>query len=397
MSDRFSRLAELAVHGANVQPGQIVLVRCELGQEPLARAVTALAYDRGALFVEVDFFDPLVKRARVEHADPDTLAFVPPWYGERVLAHADARGARVTLSGVTVPNPLAGLDPALAGRDLLPRLAELTGVVAARTTNWCIVPCPHPAWAELVHPDLGVDEAVERLWHEVEHVLRLDEPDAPAAWDARMVELSEVARRLTEHRFDAIELRGPATDLSIGLLPSHAWSAADFTTVDGLRHLPNLPSEEVFTTPDPARAAGHVAATKPLVLNDGTIVRGLRVRFEGGVVVELEAEENAAALRSQLEIDDGARRLGELALVDRHGRIGPLATVFYSTLLDENAASHIALGAGFPFLVDEQARSLVNTSANHVDFMVGSSELEVDGITGGGERVHVLRGGEWQM
>jgi aminopeptidase len=202
---------------------------------------------------------------------------------------------------------------------------------------------------------------------------------------------------MTERAFDAIELRGPGTELTVGLLPTHRWWSADFTTADGLRHFPNLPTEEVFTTPDPQRAAGHVASTKPLALRDGTIVRGLRVRFADGVAVEIDADENGDALRTLLEIDDGALRLGELALVDGHGRIGPLGTVFYNTLLDENAASHLALGAGFPFLVDEEHKERVNDSAQHIDFMIGSPELDVDGVTADGERVPVLRQGDWQI
>jgi aminopeptidase len=269
--------------------------------------------------------------------------------------------------------------------------------VSARSTNWCIVPAPHPRWAATVYPDLAEDEAYERLWAELEHVLRLDEPDPVAAWDERMTVLNDAARRLTERAFDAIELHGPGTDLEIGLLPTHSFWAADFTRADGLRHFPNLPTDEVFTTPDPLRTSGHVTSTKPLALRDGTIVRGLRVRFEEGVAVEIDADENVDALRGLLSVDEGARRLGELALVDRRGRIGPLGTVFYNTLLDENAASHLALGAGFPFLVDAEQVGRVNESAQHIDFMVGSPDVEVDGITPAGERVPVLRGGEWQI
>ena len=228
-------------------------------------------------------------------------------------------------------------------------------------------------------------------------MLRLDEADPNAAWDARMATLTDAARRLTERAFDALELRGPGTELTIGLLPTHRWWAADFQRADGLRHLPNLPTEEVFTTPDPLRTSGHVTSTKPLVLPGGTIVRGLRVRFEQGIAVELAADANAETLETLLEIDDGARRLGEVALVDRHGRIGPLGTVFYNTLLDENAASHLALGGGFPFLVDAEHVGRVNESAQHIDFMIGSPELDVDGVTATGERVPVLRGGDWQI
>jgi aminopeptidase len=397
MADRLQRLAELSVHGANVQPGQIVMITAEIGQEEQARATAAAAYRVGAKFVDVDYFDPFVKRARIEHADPDSLAFVPPWLGERILEHAAQQGARVTLVGMTAPNPFQGLDPKLVGRDMLPRVKELTRVVGERSTNWCIVPAPHPEWAKLVFPDLPEDEAYERLWRELEHVLRLDEPDPNAAWDSRMAELKDSAERLTARSFDAYELRGPGTELTIGMLPTHRFWSADFLRADGLRHLPNLPTEEVFTTPDPLRTNGTVAATKPLALRDGTIVRGLRVRFEDGVAVEIAADENGQALDALLSIDEGGHRLGELALVDKGGRIGALGTVFYNTLLDENAASHIALGSGFPFLVDEDVKPRVNESGQHIDFMIGSPELEVDGVTADGERVPVLRGGEWQI
>jgi aminopeptidase len=357
MADRWTRLADLAAHGANVQPGQIVLVQADLGHEELACAVAAAAYDRGAKFVDVNYFDPYVKRARIEHANPDTLEFVPSWYGDRFTEHAKEHGARVTLNGVTAPNLLDDLDKTLVGRDRLPRVKELSDIVGKRLTNWCIVPAPHPAWASLVWPELPEDEAYERLWSELEHVLRLDEPDANQAWDERMTVLRESASR----------------------------------------HLPNLPTEEVFTTPDPLRTEGRVTSTKPLVLQDGTIVRGLRVRFEAGRAVEIDADENAEALRARLAVDEGGLRLGELALVDRKGRIGPLGTVFYDTLLDENAASHIALGSGFPFLVEEADAARVNESATHVDFMIGSPELEVDGVTGAGERTPILRDGDWQL
>ena len=396
-SDRLARLADLAVYGANVQPGQVTIVTAEIGQEELARAVAAAAYDRGATFVDVDYFDPLLKRRRLEHADPNSLSFVPEWYGERALTHADIGGARVSIVGVTVVNPFAGLDAGLAGRDMLPRIKELTQIVSDRLTNWCIVPCPHPAWAALVHPDLPANEAYERLWQEIEHVLRLDEPDARAAWDERMAALVEASGKLEARRFDAFELRGEGTELTVGMLRTHKWHAADFSTISGLRHFANLPTEEVFTTPDPLRTDGYVTSTKPLVLRDGTIVEGLRVRFEGGTAVEIEAAENGGVLRSLLAIDAGAHRLGELALVDRHGRIGPLGTIFYNTLLDENAASHIALGAGFRFAVDDEDVPNVNQSAQHIDFMIGSPEMEVDGITADGERVPVLRAGDWQI
>jgi aminopeptidase len=182
MADRLERLAELAVHGANVQPGQVLLVTGEIGNEDVARAVATAGYRRGAKFVDVDYFDPHVKRARIEHADPDTLDFVPPWYGQKMLEHAEDEGARVTLATLTAPNLLDDLDKKLVGRDMLPRVKELTKIVGDRSTNWCIVPAPHRAWAALVYPDLDEDAAYERLWNELEHVLRLDDGDAASAW-----------------------------------------------------------------------------------------------------------------------------------------------------------------------------------------------------------------------
>jgi aminopeptidase len=397
---RFDRLAKLIVEfGANVQPGQIVALTAYVGgQEELARAVAGAAYAHGARFVDMFWFDPLVKRERIANAAEDTLDFVPDWYGNRLIRIGEERSARISFTGPVVPDAMEGLDPAKAGRDQLPFQKEVPLLIDARSTNWCGTPCPNRAWARLVFPDLDPDEAYERLWQLLEHVLRLDEPDPVAAWDERVKTLKATAQKLTDRRFDAIHLEGPGTDLTVGLLPSSIWWAASFETAGGIRHMPNLPTEEIFTTPDPLRTQGRVTSTKPLVLRDGTIIRGLRVRFENGRAVEIEADENAAALQSLAAMDDGASLLGELALVDRQGRIGPLDTVFYDTLLDENAASHIAIGNGFVFAVDDDADlERVNHSGTHVDFMIGSPELDVTGISRAGERVPLLRGGDWQL
>ncbi len=393
-----ARLADLAIgFGANLQSGQIVAIGGEPGKEYLVRAIAESAYKHGAKFVDVAWFDPWVKRARIEHADEDTLDFVPPWYGERLLALGDHRAARVALSGPTAPGLLEDLDPVRSGRDRLPSVKEAGKVVNDRTTNWSIVPCPTPAWAKLVHPDLPDDEALARLEEQIIHVLRLDEPDPIAAWRERADTLVSVAERLTERRFDALHYEGEGTDLTLGLLAGARWQAARFETVDGIEHMPNLPTEEVFTTPDPARADGHVTSTKPLVLIDGTVVRNLRVRFEGGRAAAVDADSAQDVMRTIITRDDGAARLGEVALVDGDGRIGRLDTVFYDTLLDENAASHIALGQGFPFLVEGDGAEAVNESQIHIDFMIGSSELRITGITAEGDRVPVLTGGRWQI
>ena len=391
------RLAELALYGANLQPGQILAITTHPGKEELTRTIARKAYRRGARWVDMTTFDQLVKRERVAHAPEDSLDFVPPWLRSRLLWLAEERAARVSLSGPHAPDALAGLDPARAGRDLLPYLPEVGKVVNERTTNWTIVPAPTGPWAEKVYPDAEPEEALDRLWEAIVHVCRLEDGDPAAAWDARSEELRASARRLTERRFDAIRLRGPGIDLTVGLFPSSVWLAAGAETVDGIAHHSNLPTEETFTTPDPERVEGYVTATLPLELY-GSIVRGLRVEFEGGRAVRIEADEGAETLRAAAAKDDGASRLGELALVDGAGRIGALRTVFYDTLLDENAASHVALGHAYARGVEDEAdRARINDSEVHIDFMVGSPELEVDGITRSGDVLPVLRQGRWQL
>ena len=391
------RFAELIVRfAANVQRGQIVAIGTEPGKLELTRAVAVAAYRAGAKFVEVTQFDLHVKRARILHADEDTLDYVPPWLGERLLALGEHRAARIGLTGPAAPGLLSDLDPQRAGRDQLPQLREASQVVNARTTNWTAVPCPTQAWAELVYPDLDPEAALARLWEQVLHMCRLDEPDPVAAWTARQDVLVGVSERLTGRRFDALHFEGPGTDLRVGLLPTSSWLSARFSTIDGIAHMPNLPSEEIFTAPDPQRVDGEVRSTKPLVVG-GTIVRGLRVRFEGGRAVSIEADEGGELLAQYAQRDDGACRLGEVALVDADGRIGPLDTVFYDTLIDENAASHIALGAAYEFTADESDHVRLNRSQIHIDFMIGSPQVDVTALTADGERVPVLRGGAWQL
>jgi aminopeptidase len=391
------RLADLVVgFGANVQPDQIVTISCQPGKERLTRLVAASAYRAGAKFVEVTWFDPHIKRARIEHARDETLDYVPPWLGERMLALGELRAARIGLSGPVAPGLLDGLDPVRSGRDRLPGLKESGTVVNERTTNWSIVPCPTPEWARLVFPDLAPAEAEAELDRHLLHILRLDEPDPIVAWRERAEVLERSARTLTDRGFDALHYQGPGTDFTVGLLPGARWEAATFETVDGIEHMANIPTEEVFTSPDPQRLDGHVTASKPLVLIDGTVVENLRLRFEGGRIVDVQADSAQDVMRTIIGRNHGADRLGELALVDDEGRIGKLGTVYFDTLLDENAASHIAIGGGFPFLAGDLA-GRVNESEVHIDFMIGSPELEVTGITAEGERVPVLVRGKWAI
>ncbi|GIU95462.1 MAG: aminopeptidase T [Gaiellaceae bacterium] len=392
-----TRLAELAVAAVDVQVGQLVAVTSSIGKEPLTRKIARAAYERGAKYVDVFYFDQWLKRERIALADEETLDYVPPWLTQRLLHLSDERGARISLSGPQAPDALRDLDPARAGRDRLPYLAETGEVVNARTTSWTVVPGPTAEWAAVVYPELDRERALEALWEDIALVCRLDEDDPAAAWEERTAELEAIADRISERRFDAIRLRGPGTDLVVGLLPSSRWQAGSDVTVDGIRHQPNIPTEEIFTTPDPLRADGHVRATMPLQLF-GTLVDGIRIEFEGGRAVAIEAAEGADALRAAASVDEGAARLGEIALVDGNGRVGSLGRIFRDTLIDENAASHLALGSGYQRAVGDAAdKARANRSRIHVDFMVGSPELEVDGITRDGDTVPVLRDGAWQI
>ena len=392
------RYADLLVgFGANVQPGQVVAIGAEVGKEEVARALAAAAYRRGAKFVDVSYFDLHVKHARLEHASEETLDFVPSWYGERILALGDQRCARIGLSGPIAPGLMDDIDPARAGKDQLPALKEGGKVVNDRTTNWTIGPCPSMPWARLVYPYLDEDEALAKLVEELVHVCRLDEEDPVAAWSQRADFLADAASRLNGRSFDSLHFEGPGTDLTVGLLPSSRFLSAKFETVDGIVHMPNIPSEEIFSAPDPERTEGVVRSTKPLVVG-GSIIHGLEVEFRNGRAVRIDAEENAGVLRGYAESDEGACRLGEVALVDAAGRIGNTGTTFFDTLLDENAAGHIALGSAYGICVEsEEDRKRINQSRIHVDFMIGSDEMTVTGVGSDGSRTPVLVAGDWKI
>ena len=394
-----SRYAKLIVEvGTNVQPGQDVLIIAAPESATLVRAVAAQAYTRGARFVDPWYFDPQVKRIRALTAAPETLEFVPPWIGSRLTRLGEGHGVRISISPNAPPGLMNGVDPAKAGLDQLPSVPQHLEVINAKTTNWCVVPWATPAWASFVHPELDEDAALAALFDELVYVLRLDEADTEAAWNKRFAELHAAGQKLDALGLDALRFEGPGTDLTVGLLPTSHFAGEEpgATTIDGIVFHANIPTEEVFTTPDPERVEGVVTATKPLDLS-GTVVDGLRIRFEGGRAVSIEADEGAEALRARAAKDDGAARLGEVALVDREGRIGKTGTVFFNTLLDENAASHIALGNAYATAVGDEDRDRINKSGIHIDFMIGSDDVTVTGLTRDGREVPVLRGGSWQL
>jgi aminopeptidase len=394
------RYAELIVgFGANVQPDQVVAVEGPPEAAPLIRRIARGAYERGARYVDVVYFDPLVKRIRIESATEDSLTWIPPWLGRRLLDLGELDAARIVLTPLVPPGLLNGVDPVRAGRDRLPSLPEVFKLVTDRSVAWTVSPFPTEPWARTVFPELEPAAAVEALWRDLEHVCRLDEPDPAAAWRRRCDEIWQVASRLDELELDALRFVGPGTDLTVGLLPSSRFAkeGGGSTTRTGIQHMPNLPTEELFTTPDPERTEGVVTSTKPLDMS-GSIVTGLRIRFDHGRAVEIDADTNADALRQRCATDEGAARLGEVALVDGEGRIGRLGRTFFNTLLDENAASHVALGDAYSSPISDPADlPRINESEIHVDFMIGSDEVSVSGETRDGDDVPLLVGGAWQI
>jgi aminopeptidase len=392
--------AELAVRvGVNLQPGQRLAVNSLVEHAPFVRRVAAEAYKRGASFVDVYYSDQHVRRAHIEHADDSRLGWSPPWLVQRLRALAEDRGALLSIGGNPAPEIFADLDGARVAGARMRELAEASLSLTDGRCNWSIVAHPNEGWARTVfgEPDL------ERLWQAVATAVRLDEPDPVAAWGEHIDNLERRATVLNKRRFDALRYRGPGTDLTVGLHLGSVWAAALDESI-GIRHVANMPTEEVFTTPDARRVEGTIRSTYPLQIH-GTIVRGLEVRFEGGRAVEVHADEGEELMRTHIAADDGAARLGEVALVDGSSRVARTGLVFYDTLFDENAAAHIALGAAIVQCVEGAAELTpeernargINHSSIHTDFMIGSDEVEISGLAKDGEEVPILRRGDWVL
>ena len=402
---RLEKLAEVAVKvGLRLREGQDLVMTAPLAALPLVRLITRHAYKAGAGIVTTFYADEETTLARYAHAPDGSFDRASGWLYDGMAKAFEGGAARLAIAGDN-PMLLSGQDPAKVARAnransiaYKPALEHISNF----DINWNICSYPTPSWAKLVFPDLPIAKAVEKLAEAIFAASRVNEADPVAAWAAHNAELRKRSSWLNGERFAALHFTGPGTDLTVGLADSHEWHGGASTAKNGITCNPNIPTEEVFTTPHALKVEGHVSSTKPLS-HQGTLIDDIRVRFEGGRIVEAKATKGEEVLLKVLDTDEGARRLGEVALVPHSSPISASGILFYNTLFDENASCHIALGQCYSkcflngaSLTPEQIKAQGgNSSLIHIDWMIGSDKVDIDGIRADGSKVPVMRQGEW--
>jgi aminopeptidase len=399
------RLAEVAVRvGLGLKPGQEVIMTAPLDAVPLVRRITEHAYQAGASLVTTIYSDEETTLMRFRHGRDESFDTASAWLYEGMAAAYKNGAARLAIVGED-PSLLARQDPekvSRANRARSKAYMPALNMIAGFETNWTIVSAATPAWAKAVFPDDPEEVAVAKLWQAIFAASRVDTPDPIAAWEAHNANLQARTRLLNAKNYAALHFRGPGTDLRVGLADGHEWNGGSTAAKNGLVCNANIPTEEVFTTPHKDRVDGVVSSTKPLSYN-GTLIQDIRVTFEGGRIVESSARTGESVLDKVLDTDEGARRLGEVALVPYSSPISQSGLLFLNTLFDENASSHIALGQAYSKCIrdggsmseDELSSRGSNRSLIHIDWMIGSDQVDVDGIAQDGQAEPLMRGGEW--
>jgi aminopeptidase len=402
---KLDRLAEVAVQiGLGLRAGQELIMSAPIEALPLVRRITEHAYKAGALLVTTFYSDDPSVLARYEYAADASFDYAPTWLHDAIAAGFRSGAARLAIAGAN-PALLAKQDPAKVARANV--AASKAGkpameLITRHEINWTIVACATPEWAKLVFPGEPENIAVAKLWDAIFVASRVAVDDPVQEWREHGARLKKRMEMLNAKRYYALHFKAPGTDLTVGLADDHLWAGGGTTAGNGIYCQPNIPTEECFTTPHKDRVNGTVRASKPLS-HQGTLIENIAVRFEKGRIVEATATTGEDVLNRLISTDDGARRLGEVALVPHSSPIAESGMLFWNTLFDENAASHIALGQAYSTcLIDGEkmdAEQLTargaNTSLIHVDWMIGSGEMDVDGITAGGASEPLMRKGEW--
>ncbi|MBV8833617.1 MAG: aminopeptidase [Acidobacteriaceae bacterium] len=403
--DKLDRLAQVAVHvGLGLARGQELVMTSPLEAAPLARRITEHAYKAGASFVTTLFTDDESTLLRFRYAPDESFDCAPGWLYDGIAAAFRSGAARLAITGAD-PALLANEDPAKVGRANLATskaYRPALELITRHEINWTIVACATAAWARRVFPDQPECAAIGRLWEAIFAASRCDQPDPVSAWRKHDAQLRERADRMNAKRYAALHFQAPGTDLTVGLADDHRWMGGGTRAGNGIDCIPNLPTEEIFTTPHKDRVEGTVRSTKPLSYQ-GALIENIAVRFEEGRVVQANASNGEATLQRMLDSDEGARRLGEVALVPHSSPIASSGLLFWNTLFDENAASHIALGQAYSTCIqngdaltpEELSKRGANESLIHVDWMIGSKTMNIDGITSQGTAEPLMRNGDW--
>lgn len=396
--------------GLNIRTGQRLIITLAATRgvphqfAPLVREVTKAAYAVGAKYVDVIWGDEEMLRLRAQHAPRDSFNEYSTWQVDAIVKMIENGDALLSISGAN-PDLLGGLDPEVVGwiqKTHLQHFSRVTERVATNAINWCVVAAAGEEWAKKVFPNHSPNVAQKKLWKAIFETSRIDNPDPIAAWETHIVNLHKRAKYLQAKRYTALHYSGPGTDFTLGLPNGHLWISAQSVAQNGVAFTANMPTEEVFTLPDRNRADGIVTSTFPLSY-DGALIEDFQVTFENGRVTRVKAKKGEAVLQKLVDTDEGSHRLGEVALVPASSPIARRGHLFYNTLYDENASCHIAIGRAYRFtltggegLSDEEFVSAGgNVSLSHVDFMIGSPKMDIDGVKQDGSHESVMRQGEW--